>query len=900
MEQSLRILFVEDNLSDAELIWRHLKREKIIFTKELVYTCDAYLASLSSFHPNLIISDFSLPQFDGMQALLLRNDLAPDIPFILVTGSINEEVAVKCMKSGADDYILKDSLSRLGEAVKSAIKKKEVVDQKETAERLLRESLEAIKRSQREFQNYFESGAIGMSVTGPDKKWIQVNEKLCHMFGFTREELLGKTWMDITHPDDLAENNSLFTEAILGNIDKYELEKRFLRKDGKVIDIYLSVVCQRNEDGSIHHFLSSYIDMTERKSFEEQIEHQRIMLRTLIDNLPSPVYILDNEGRKVIANKADLRNIGIENESDAIGKTDLELFPGEIGKRGHLDNLQIINSGSTIIDREEVFYNKHGEKTYLLTSKVPLFDINKKISGLVGIGYDITERKMMEEKIHESETYYRTLVDLSPDGIFICNYEGIITYSSKKIADIFKLPEGSNNILDSSILEWVSPDFHETVVGRMKDILSGNINPEIREYKLLRYDRTPFWAELSSSPITYKNMGLLVVCRDITQRKNVADELLIAKEKAEESDRLKTAFLHNISHEIRTPMNAIVGFSELLTGTELDMPTVFSYVDVIRNSSNHLLSILNDIIDIANIEANIVRIHRDSLNLKSMLNNMNNQFMIKAVEKKLDLKLECELSLKESTIITDSTKLQQVISNLLSNAIKFTTTGGITFGCKRKENVIEFFVKDTGIGIPPEHQKRIFDRFFQVENPVSKVYEGTGLGLAISRAYVELLGGEIYLLSIPGKGTEFYFTIPFEKPFTSEITDHKSIRSSEFSFSERKTILVAEDIDSNYKLIQYFLKGINADIIRASNGREAVELAFSSDKIDLILMDVKMPEMDGFTAIGKIREFRPDIPIITQTAYSDDADKALASGSSAFIAKPFDKKRLIDLIEKLI
>lgn len=762
--QQLKILFVEDNREDAEIIGRNLKREGINFTWRLVYTEESYTAEINSFKPDIIISDYTLPQFDGMQALMIRNDLIPTVPFILVTGSINEEVAVKCMKAGADDYILKDNLSRLGTAVKFSLEKKELLIQKENA-------VEALRISQKEFQNYFDSGAIGMSVIAPDKSWIQINERLCRMLGYSKEELMKLTWMDITHPDDLKQSIDLFDKAVAGEIDMYEFDKRFIRKNGEIIFTSVSVVCQKDQDNMAHHLLASY--------------------------------------------------------------------------------------------------------------------------------FDITQRKKMEEKIIESETHYRTLVDLSPDGILITNMEGAVKYISRKMYEIFRVPPGELDIANTSILDWVSPDYHETVMSRLYNILAGNDLPDIGEYKLLRYDRTPFWAELSSSPIDYGEKELLVVCRDITDRKEAAQELIKAKEKAEESDRLKTAFLHNISHEIRTPMNAIVGFASLMSEPGITKQMFDYYVEVIINSSNQLLSIINDIIDVANIEANIVKVNKSDFLLNSLLKSSYKQFLPKANEKKIELGLSCELSDEESMIFTDNTKLQQIISNLISNALKFTLKGSVNFGYTVRGDYIEFFVADTGIGIPPEHQTKIFDRFYQVEDPHTKVYEGTGLGLSICKAYVELLGGKIGVTSEPGRGSRFYFTIPYEKPVALEAEVLHTIAESDFSFSEKKRILVVDDVDSNFMLIKFFLKGINAEVIRATNGKDAVEKALSDDNIDLILMDIRMPGMDGLTATRIIRESKPDIPIIAQTAYTDDVQKALDSGCTALISKPFDKQKLLEVIEKM-
>jgi signal transduction histidine kinase len=244
-------------------------------------------------------------------------------------------------------------------------------------------------------------------------------------------------------------------------------------------------------------------------------------------------------------------------------------------------------------------------------------------------------------------------------------------------------------------------------------------------------------------------------------QKKAETDLILAKEKAEEGDRLKTAFLHNVSHEIRTPMNAIIGFSTLLSEPDLSDADKHQYIDIIFQSGSHLLSIINDIVDIANVESGQVRVNLSEINLNSMLIGLKEQFSIHGNQNNVSISIKTSFDDTNAIIVTDSTKLVQVLSNLINNAIKFTHDGHVEFGYALKDKFIEFFVNDTGIGISPEHQPRIFDRFFQVDSAISRQYSGTGLGLSICKGYVELLGGTITVESASGKGTKFKFTIPY-------------------------------------------------------------------------------------------------------------------------------------------
>ncbi len=630
MKQIPRILFVEDVLADAELIWFEIDKNNILYEKKLVDNKKDFLEEIETFCPDIIISDFSLPQFNGMAALQLRNTKAPTVPFILVTGSLNEEVAVECMKAGADDYILKGNLSRLGPAVQNAVNRVRLLKKIKRAEARLKESHD-------------------------------LNEALIKTIPFG---------MDIVSNDgDILFQNGIFTRLF--------------------------------GEGAI--------------------------------GLKCWELYMDNE--------TQCADCPLKNPIQ-VGRTDIHVVEGMLGNR-----------------------------------------------------------------------------------IFEVSYTGMMYRGEPALFKIFL---------------------------------------------------------------------------DITDRKMAEAELLKAKEKAVESDRLKTAFLNNISHEIRTPMNAIVGFAALLSEPDTDFMTRQSYIDIIMQSSNHLLEIISDIVDISNIDARLVKVVEKEGNLKAILKMLYDQFLQITTEKNLKMLVEYGLSDQDMLIRTDVTKLTQILNNLVSNAIKFTSEGYIKIGVRPKDDFLEFHVSDTGIGIDKEHHGRIFDRFYQIQESTSRVYEGTGLGLSISKANVELLGGTIWLDSELGKGTSFFFTIPYRKQIEMVRMKRDTAVSEDQIFTVKKRILVVEDIESNFKLIKYFLSRSNVEILKAVNGKEALDLCLSDKNIDIVLMDIKMPVMDGFTAVRLIRKAKITVPIIAQTAYSDDRDSAIAVGCNGFISKPFDKKSLLRIISEYI
>jgi PAS domain S-box-containing protein len=409
---------------------------------------------------------------------------------------------------------------------------------------------------------------------------------------------------------------------------------------------------------------------------------------------------------------------------------------------------------------------------------------------------------------------------------------------------------------------------------------------------------------LSAEVITVNNERcLLSSFDDITERKKHETELIKAKERAEENDKLKTAFLHNISHEIRTPMNAIIGFSALLGEPDITHEDHVSYINNIQQSSNHLLSMITDIINISNIEAENVKINITETNLNSKLRSLHDRFLPDAIEKNLTLSYETTLDDKKSVILTDSFKLIEILSNLIGNSLKFTEHGYIKFGYVVEKNSVRFYVSDSGIGISADQHLKIFDRFYQVENKASRQYEGTGLGLAICKSYVELLGGKIWLTSEIDKGSVFYFTIPFNlSDLLSQPEENLIVENTKYIGSCNKTIIVAEDNEMNYYLIRAMLSGLGLNILHAWDGSEVVDICKKNTEIDLILMDMKMPVMDGFEATRNIKEIRPDLPIIAQTAYAltGDPDKMIAAGCDAYLAKPINKDKLISLVNSYL
>jgi len=388
---------------------------------------------------------------------------------------------------------------------------------------------------------------------------------------------------------------------------------------------------------------------------------------------------------------------------------------------------------------------------------------------------------------------------------------------------------------------------------------------------------------------------------DITERKHAEQELIIAKERAEESDRLKSAFLANMSHEIRTPMNGILGFAEILKEPGLTGEEQQKYINIIEKSGVRMLNIINNIVDISKIEAGLMKINLSESNINEQIDYMCTFFKLEVEAKGMKLYCNKTLPSKEAIIRTDREKLYAIFTNLVKNAIKYSKEGTIEIGYYKKEDTIEFYVKDTGIGIPKDRHEAIFKRFIQADSADKMACQGAGLGLSITKAYVEMLGGKIRVESEEGIGSTFYFTLPCNPEPAKETAMQQPALSNKNYHVRKLKILIVEDDKVSEILIDALVKMFGKEILHAKTGIEAVEACQKNPDIDLVLMDIRMPEMSGYEATRQIRKFNKEVVIIAQTAYglSGDREKAMEAGCNDYISKPIKKEKLVKLMNNI-
>ena len=750
MDKFYQILLVEDEAQDAELNIREIKKVLPNSKFEITDNRNRYIDLLLSYRPDIILSDFNMPSFDGLSALKIAQEMCPHTPFIMVTGSINEDTAVECMKAGASDYVLKDSLKRLGSAIINALKQRDLGIEKFESEKRLIES-------EKSYYGLFNSVSEAIYIINARGEFIAINAGTEKMYGYSSEEVIGKTseFLAANGLNDLKTISQQLKDVLATGIQQ-QFEFWGKRKNG---DIFPNeVICNKGNYFGQEVVIATGRDITDRKEAEEKLKRERKLLRTLIDNLPVTIYVKDRECRKVIANRADLKIVGLKTEVEVLGKTDLETYGPEVGMRGFTDDKKVIDSGEAVLNREEDFWDENGIQRWLITSKIPLTEENGEIIGLVGIGRDITEQKLAQEKILKLSMG----IEQSSATIVITDINGSIEYVNPAFTATSGWSEEEAISLNHQILK--SGNMESAVyIDLWETISSGNVwRGELQNRKK---DGSLYWEWATITSIK-NDKGIITnyiaIKEDITERKKMQAELIQAKEKAEESDRLKSAFLANMSHEIRTPLNSIIGFSELLGDPSFDEQQKDEFRQTIVDNGNNLLFIISDIMDFSMLEAGQMKIRKELISVRKLLTELQNDFSKKANQKGIEFRIALSQNTPDVQIESDLYRIRQIFNNLIGNALKFTLKGYIEIGYQVENNIVTFHTKDTGIGIDSAYHQSIFERFRQVDLAKTRKYGGNGLGLAISKNLVELLGGTIWVESEPDKFSNFIFTIPIK------------------------------------------------------------------------------------------------------------------------------------------
>ena len=511
------------------------------------------------------------------------------------------------------------------------------------------------------------------------------------------------------------------------------------------------------------------------------------------------------------------------------------------------------------------------------------------------------ELKLTKEKAEVAEKKYMELYNFSPSGYLTLSKAGEITNLNIYAGHL--LGKKPSQLVKSSFGFFVSPGTRDVYNKFLQKVFKTNLK-QTCELTLVTGNNLITYV-LVNGIISSMHENCLLSLIDISKRKKVEDELIKAKEKAEENDRLKSAFLANMSHEIRTPMNGILGFAGVLKTLKLTDERQQEFIDIIEKSGNRMLNIINDIISISKIDSRQIEISIAETNINDQVEYIYHFFKLEAQQKKLHISYKNGLSSDCALILADKEKIYAVLTNLVKNAIKFTKTGSIELGYDLKDRFLEFYVKDTGPGIRDEEKEIIFERFRQGSESSTMNYEGSGsgsgLGLAISKAYVEMLGGKIWVETKIGYGSIVRFTIPYLIEVKKNDPFH-AVYEEEIKLSKKLNIMVVDDDETSRMLFNIIIMPFAGNYFQVNNGFEAVKVCQHNPAINMVLMDINMPGMNGYEAVRQIREFNKEVVIIAQTAYAlpEDREKAIKAGCNNYITKPIDRVTLVGLINQYV
>jgi PAS domain S-box-containing protein len=675
-----------------------------------------------------------------------------------------------------------------------------------------------------------------------------------------------------------------------------------------VVQHYEDELAYTEKDLEILQFVSSQIGLSiGTKRAHDDVNVEKAYFEQLFEGSPETIVLTSNHGKLIRVNSEFEKLFGYAPE-EAIGNYIDEL----IVPNNHLREARSISrkvAKGEKIQVETVRKHKDGSQVLVSIMGTPIV-IGSKQVGVYGIYRDITDRKKADTALRESEEKLRNILYSSPDAITVSDLRGYITECNQAALEIFEC-ETDSELIGINANQFVVPEMRRRGIEAIKTVLRNGFIKNI-EFEITTKKGNLVFVELSASLIRDTNdkpIGIATITQDISERKAYERNLEEAKEKAEESDRLKSAFLANMSHEIRTPMNAILGFSELLRSEEIAKEVRDEYTRIIHNKGNELMLIINDIIDISKIEAGDIKIMKTNLEVNDFLKPLYQHYnKEKSLMNKDHVQLRLQIPETANPVIhTDPARLKQIIYNLINNALKFTQEGFVEIGYSIQEPNVEFFVRDTGIGVSLEKQQIIFDRFRQVDESLNSQFGGTGLGLAISKNLVNLLGGEIRIKSEEHQGSTFYFTLPLLENEASDKTGKKVQASSAKKIDKimdltGRKILIAEDDSANYLFIESFLKQTNAEILWARDGKEALDIFKADPSLDMILMDLKMPDVNGIEATRTIRKTNHQIPVIALTAYAfaDDRENSLNAGCNAYLSKPVKIEQLSKILSSYL
>ncbi len=745
-----------------------------------------------------------------------------------------------------------------------------------------------------------ESTTDGIIVSDLNRKVTTFNTRFLEIWGIDRslaetgeEELLLNTCLSqMAEPEAFLDK----VEYLYKNPEDMDFAAQALR-DGRILECYSRPQRVGNQ---ILGRVWSFRDITERKKYEDDLKENREHLQTIIDNLPSSVILKNREGRHLLVNKFFEDATGFAADQ-LLGRTDAEIFPPEIAETIMAKDKEVLENGVTSRVEWQLPPHPDGTPHTYLTTKVPLLNERREVSGLLALSTDITKRKLDLETIRRSEAQFRTIFERSPAGVIHFDSAGKVLRCNSEAAVIL------GGTMDELIgFDAVTRLANKDVADALLLAISGKTAEFEGEY-LSVTGGIKAWLHITFNPLEPEYSPCEVICtlQDYTERKKNEVLLREAKEAAETAARTKSDFLANMSHEIRTPMNAVIGMSHLVLNTKLTLKQR-DYINKIDRSAKSLLNIINDILDFSKIEAGKLEIESVPFLLDEVLENLLGMISVKSQEKDLELVFNIASDFPQG-LIGDPLRLGQILLNLCTNAIKFTKEGQIVVSAeieKREKEEIKarFSVRDTGIGLSPDQQEKLFQSFTQGDTSTTRKFGGTGLGLAICRNLAELMGGEIGVVSSPGKGSTFWFTIWLELHENNGTKD-RDFAALAADLKGKRILIVDDNIDSLQSL-KIMTHSFGFNVVTANSAPEALDIlenAAQHKPFSLVLMDLKMPGMDGIEATRIIKSnpvLAPITTVIIVSAYGREEymHQAEEVGIEAFLIKPISQSVLFNTI----
>lgn len=778
---------------------------------------------------------------------------------------------------------------------------KDITEQKKY-ERDLLIAKEKAEENEQKFKIYAAQSPVAIYVTDKTGNCIYANDNWLRIAGMELDEAFGSGWINALHPEDKESISEKWYKSVQSK-GNWEFEYRFVnKKNGKITWVRGTAKELFSNNNELIGYLGSNIDITDRKKAEieflkakEKAEENEQKFKVIATSTPDHLLVMNTELRYTFVLNPQL---GLTAD-DMIGKTDFDLL-----EKNDAENLtklkkKVIETGEP--EHIEIpLVSKDGSFQFFDGTYIPKYNEQGKIDGLIGYFRNVTQQKQAEIAIGENMARLKTITENSPDTILQVNKEGKITFANRIMPGLTE-----DEVIGSSIYKWVPKEQFDILSKVFENAFEKNKSDEYESLGPGPNNESRLY-QVRVKPLEFegKTLEAIYTATDITERKKAEKELITAKEKAEESDRLKTAFLHNMSHEIRTPMNAIMGFAELMKENFNNKTKLERFSTIIVHRCNDLLDIINDLMDIAKIESGQLQLHLSVCDINTLFAELKesfSQYCIRMGKQEISFNLYNNCPNIDYHIVTDTGKLKQILNNLITNAFKYTEVGSVKGDFSiEDENLLVFKITDTGIGIHNDKQNLIFDRFIRLSHNGKQNIGGTGLGLSIVKGLVHLLGGKVYLESEVGKGSTFTVKIPFKAALIESTDTQVPLYNSDADLSG-KTILLVEDDPYNAEYIVEVLETIGVTIELSKSGADAVNKILSQS-FDLVLMDIRLPDMNGYDVTKKLKEYNPKLKIIAQTAYAatNEQQKALSAGCDGYISKPLKSESLIQMVMKHI